>query len=221
MADTTAVAPTGLPGATAPTAVTNTPTLGKDDFLKLLMTQLTHQNPLDPMDMNQLLSQTAQLTQVEQLQNLNQSLLYLAAATTASGVTQASMLIGKTGKVTGSNVAFDGRSPVQLPYTLVGAGAPVQVQVLDSSGNVLRTLNANPRTPGEYAATWDGKDANGKPVSAGTYYYRVAAASGGDGTTAAYAKTGTITGFEVLGGQLYYQIGGSLVRPEDVISVQQ
>lgn len=47
---------------------------GKDDFLKLLTTQLKHQDPLSPQDNNQFMVQIAQLSMVEQMQNLNDTL---------------------------------------------------------------------------------------------------------------------------------------------------
>lgn len=48
--------------------------LGKDDFLKLFVTRLRYQNPLEPVNDEQFIAQMAQFTSLEQLQNLNSGL---------------------------------------------------------------------------------------------------------------------------------------------------
>lgn len=61
-------------GSTSARNVSNE--LGKDDFLKLLITQLQYQNPLEPMDDQDFIAQIAQFSALEQMQNLNQSFSY-------------------------------------------------------------------------------------------------------------------------------------------------
>lgn len=48
--------------------------LGKDDFLKILMTQIQNQNPLDPMEDKEFIAQMTQFSSLEQMTNMSQSL---------------------------------------------------------------------------------------------------------------------------------------------------
>jgi flagellar basal-body rod modification protein FlgD len=54
--------------------------MGKDEFVKLLVTELSNQDPLNPMDGKELAAQLAQFSSVEQLMNINSKLDDLTAA---------------------------------------------------------------------------------------------------------------------------------------------
>jgi flagellar basal-body rod modification protein FlgD len=86
---TTGTTQTGQPEQpiTNPAAV-----LGKDDFLKLLVAQLKYQDPLKPSDQSQMMSQMAQFSMVEGINNLQASITSLG---TTTSVSQAVALIGK------------------------------------------------------------------------------------------------------------------------------
>ncbi|MDD4569157.1 MAG: flagellar hook capping FlgD N-terminal domain-containing protein [Tepidanaerobacteraceae bacterium] len=75
-----------------------TTNLNKDDFLKLLVTQLRYQNPLEPMDNKEYIAQLAQFSSLEQMQNLNMQIANLSAIST----------IGKTAKAVVEQREFDG-----------------------------------------------------------------------------------------------------------------
>lgn len=213
--------------STRATVGTSTPTttgssaLGKDDFLKLLITQLRYQDPLDPLDQNEFLSQTAQFTQLENLQNIGKQLEDLKLISSGSSLTQAAALLGKTVSVSRREVSFDGVTPVALSFTLSAPAPSVAVDVLDAQGNRLRRLTTGPLTAGQNAVAWDGTDDTGRPLVAGTFAYR-AAAMAGSGAMAPLATVaqGVLTGLQTDGARVAYRMGNALVRTEDIVEVE-
>lgn len=211
---TTALAGASTSGATAPSAPGAT--LGKDDFLKLLITQLKNQDPLNPLDQNQFLAQTAQFASLEQLQAINKALVALAATGGTTGASQAAALLGRTARAAGGDVSFDGVHAAALPFVVEGPAPAVSVEVVDLNGSLVRRLATGPVEAGASAVSWDGRDGSGRTVTPGTYFYRVTAAGGASATAAA----GVVTGIETQGTSVLYRVGPRLVRPQDVVEIQ-
>ncbi len=77
--------------------------MGKDEFLRLFTTQLKYQDPLKPMDGTEFTTQLAQFSSLEQLMNMNQSLLNLTAYQQSLNSNMAVSFIGKTVKTAGGD----------------------------------------------------------------------------------------------------------------------
>jgi flagellar basal-body rod modification protein FlgD len=159
--------------------------LGKQDFLKLLITQLQNQDPLNPDNPTQFTAQLAQFSSLEQMYNLNDSMNSLVSSTDKSTNMSALNLMGKQVTYAGSSFNYSG-NPVQLGYTLDSTSSAAQVQLLiqDSSGNTIRVLDGTDLKAGNHFITWDGLDQNGNAVDSGDYTVTVQAV-GQDGSTAA------------------------------------
>lgn len=85
------IAPVNSTNSTA-TQTTHAGSVGKDQFLKLFLTQLQNQNPLEPMQDRDFLMQLAQFTQVENTEEVARALQNLQ---TLAQATQATTLLGK------------------------------------------------------------------------------------------------------------------------------
>ncbi len=75
-----------------PISATNTASNIQMDYMILLITQLQNQNPLEPLDNNEMASQLAQFSQLQQLESMNTSFAQVLATTE---LTYANSLIGK------------------------------------------------------------------------------------------------------------------------------
>src|SRR3972149_4037147 len=83
---------------------------GKDDFLKRLVIQLRNQDPLSPVDQNEFISQTAQFTSLEELQNIRKALEAQQTASDIASLAQAAGFVGRQIQASTANVSFNGSS---------------------------------------------------------------------------------------------------------------
>ena len=125
MSTLSAAAATGA--ATPATAAAHADSsLGKDAFLNLLVTQLKHQDPMNPMDDQQFMGQMAQFSTLEQITNLNSS---MTAVNFGNEVTQAAGLIGH--EITWDN--GDGTTGSGVPSKVTIDGQKISLTVGDAS----------------------------------------------------------------------------------------
>ncbi len=116
-------------------------TMGKDSFMKLLVAQMQHQDPLNPTDGSQMAAQLAQFSQLEQLQNIGTKLDTQAAANTAmAGAVNDSTAIGLLGKnvtVESDTISVGANATKRVAADIAGAGGDLTVRIVDSNGNTL------------------------------------------------------------------------------------
>ena len=142
--------------------------LGQEEFMRLLVTQLENQDPTKPMDNFQFLSQIAQFGMVSGIQESQEALTTMSESLFSNRVLQATELVGKR-VLTGSDTAVlsedsDIRGVVELP----NAASSVAVDVIDSTGQLVRTIQLGAST-GRTEFNWDGFDDAGELAPAGQY----------------------------------------------------
>ena len=149
--------------------------LGKDDFLKLLIAQLSAQDPLDPMGAQDFSAQLAQFTALEQMTNVNSNLEILQKLQTASHNTSSLNLIGKTVESYGNAFRHSANSSETLSYSLASDAESVRIDIFDITGSQIDMVRIDNQTQGKNNASWDGFDKRGNPLPAGTYSFTVKA----------------------------------------------
>ncbi len=173
----------------------------QDRFLELLVTQLQNQDPLNPMDNAEVTSQMAQLSTVNGITQLNNTLLALSGQMDVSQSMQAASLIGKGVLVPGTKIKVGSDAEgnkVATPFgvDVISPAANVQVKIMDDTGKVVRTIDLKSQEVGVVSVDWDGKDTQGAPVSDGNYTLEVAATDAESGPVSAdaltYGKVGSV-----------------------------
>ncbi len=159
--------------------------LGKDDFMKLLLTELQYQDPTNPMDSEKMLTQTSQLATLEASDNTNKALEKLAATLTQSASLSVVSAIGKMAALENDGFVLDeGNSPtfdIYLPENIASG----TIQILDNQGNVVSSMPVDAKSSGTHTFAWDGTDDAGNRLDAGLYRAALTytTTDGGSGTS--------------------------------------
>ena len=219
-------------GSTADSLVTTkSKGLQKDDFLKLLMTELQYQDPLSPMDNSQMMTQMAQLQTLESNNNMQQAMEDLdtsfkgtvtAQQSSAQSMVNATAvsLIGKKVTVKQDTVDWSG-DPTQ-PQSIrinVGNNASATCQLLDDQGNVVKTLQTSGKdAQNSSTVTWDGTTDAGGYAPAGTYTIKIVGQDKDSSLFAFVADTVQGVRFDSAGAKL--EIGGKEMTVANVMDVE-
>jgi len=189
----------------------------KDEFLRLFMAQLQHQDPLSPKDGSDMVAQLAQFSSVEQATKTNQHLADLVTAQTSTSNAGLSSLVGRTCRAAAAEFDLDrgGAVPalaVSSPGVMKGAVAVI----LDDAGKEVRRLAIADGTQGAELA-WDGKTATGAPAAPGHYRVEIAPGSSGAAITAQWR--GRVDAVELTETGSRLRMGGVLLAPSDVRTI--
>jgi flagellar basal-body rod modification protein FlgD len=153
--------------------------LGQDDFLKLMTTQLQNQDPMKPMDNNTFLAQIAQFSTVQGIGDLNKNFSALSSSLVSNQALQATSLVGhKVLAPTGVAALKQGGS-IQGSVDLPAASGDVVVSVRDQSGQVVRRLNLGSQAAGAVDFKWDGRKNDGTYAAPGSYFLSTEASVNG------------------------------------------
>lgn len=163
----------------APNAETQTSApakiLGKDDFLNLLVTQLQHQDPLNPAESTEFTAQLAQFSSLEQLNNINDNLKNMELFQTSMTNSQAVSYIGKEITAKGNSVQLESGRPAECYFELETSAALAVISVYDATGGFVKSFETGALNSGRQSAAWDGTDRDGNPVLPGIYRFEVQA----------------------------------------------
>jgi len=191
-------------------AASKTETTAVDDqqsrFLKLLTTQLKNQDPLNPMDNAQTTSQLAQISTVDGIERLNQTVKSMVSSMQSSDSLQAAALVGRAVLVPGSAmkvVSGLGVAGIQLD----AAADKVSVTITDKNGIEMRRLDLDALEAGTHEFVWDGKNQSGTAVADGSYSIKVSAYIGENKVGASTLELATVNSVITGGSEIQVDVG--------------
>ncbi len=182
--------------------------LDKDAFLRLFITQLKNQNPLEPMDNTEFISQLAQFTALEQTTNMSKALQEFLASQESFSKLQAASLVGKNAVVSGKYVNLKDGSTDTIVFNL-DTSTPITLEIYDQDGNLVRREDLGYLEAGLHSYVWDGRDAEGTVMPNGTYTYRLLGLDEyGNQTELGGLEGGRVEAVQFLNGEVYVVVNG-------------
>jgi flagellar basal-body rod modification protein FlgD len=204
----------GVPVASKPPG-----SMDQSDFLKLMTTQLTTQDPFNPVDNTQMIAQMAQFSQVAGIAQINQSLEKISAAFGNGRLNDAASWIGRSMLVE-SDIATplrDGAYAGEL--ALPKDAESVTVSFVDEKGAVVHAETLGAQKAGAISFAWNGKDADGAVKASGPLKLIVNASGKGEAISAATSTWTGIAGIQspANGGPTQLVTGLGLLTPDKAI----
>ncbi|MEI7513890.1 MAG: FlgD immunoglobulin-like domain containing protein [Betaproteobacteria bacterium] len=176
------------------TAKTGQAAMGQSDFLKLFTTQLTNQDPTDPVKNEAFVAQLAQFSQLEATTNMATSLSDFTTSMSSSQMTNSAGLIGTQVAVPDGPAILTSGTPVPATIALPNGADGVTLQVYDSKGVLVSTQTAGAQTAGDMQFSWNGQDDTGNALPSGTYRFAASAVSQSKNITPSVSTLVNVTG---------------------------
>jgi flagellar basal-body rod modification protein FlgD len=173
----------GLGVSTIDTVAPKKKSLGQDQFLKLLTTQMTHQDPTKPMQNGEFLSQMAQFGTVSGIQDLQQSFKDFAASISSDQTLQAASLVGRTVSAPSEQGLLAAGGEIKGTVDLQASSSNVNLKILDpATGDVIGIKSLGGHSAGSVPFVWDGMNDKGNLAHPGVYKIQVEASIDGINT---------------------------------------
>jgi flagellar basal-body rod modification protein FlgD len=197
-------------------------TLGKDEFLKLLIAQLQNQDPLSPTDDKEFVAQMATFSSLEQLIDANSNLQGLALGQANLINAQALGLIGKEALVSGGDsVRISQGRPDQIVYSLPAVAGEATLTIYSKDGTPVRVFELDRTASGRVSLEWDGTDAAGNRLADGEYRIEVRATdTQGQPLTVSLFRSLSIDGVNFGGNGISLVSGGQEIPFESIIEIR-
>jgi flagellar basal-body rod modification protein FlgD len=195
--------------------------LGQDAFLKLMTEQLKNQDPFEPVKNENMVAQMAQFSSVTGISEMNKTLKSVAAQLGGANAAQAVSYVGRAVLVEGNTAYAAENGSLSAVLPLSEGADEVVVQISDTSGALLRTMNLGAQAAGDVNVEWDGKTDAGEAVSGGPFTIKATALRNGTRVASPVAVWAPVTSVSLGsdGGQPMLNLAG--LGPKPLSAVRQ
>ena len=146
--------------------------LGQEDFIKLMTTQMNHQDPMKPMENGDFLSDMAQFSTVSGLKEIKDAFNSLATSMQSSQALQASSMVGRKVLVPGSMSTFSEGTPMKAAVELDSNVSNLKVSIMNDKGALVKEIDLGSKPAGVAHFSWDGMLSADKKAMSGNYSVR-------------------------------------------------
>jgi flagellar basal-body rod modification protein FlgD len=196
--------------------------LDRSDFMTLFITQMQHQDPLEPMDSTEMASQLAQFSNMEATMQMSDNLEKLLGYQVSQNNLQLLTLIGKEVQGGGNIMGVVEGKVTTTQYTLADAADSCRVEIYDAAGRMVDTVELGYAASGIHELSWDATTPKGDVVADGQYTYSVVALNAlGQKVDVDYRSTGRVTGVNFDGGKAQVTVDKSIaMNVADILVVK-
>lgn len=139
--------------------------LAQTDFLTLLTAQLKSQDPFNPMDNADLVAQMATISNTSGIAEMNASLKNISDSVSGSRINDAASWIGRSMLVKSNVAAPDAQGNYAGQLTLDADATALSVDLVDGTGNTVKTIDLGARPAGDSSFYWNGRDDAGNYIA--------------------------------------------------------
>ena len=200
--------------------------LGKDDFLQLMITKLQYQDPLEPMEDEDFIAQLAQFSSLEQMSNIAEAIetsnqwSYLQMQSMNN--VMASGFIGKEVTADYTGLYYDGSADPAISYSIDQFADDMEFVIRDVSNTVVRRISLSDVETGSGTVDWDGTDTLGNKVEEGYYTVEVSATSAsGSSFTPDLKLVGIVEKVVYRDGAAFLMVNGMELALGDIMSIAE
>ncbi len=145
------------------------------DFMNLFITQLQHQDPMEPMSTEAMAGQMADFSNMEATLRMSDSMEKLLDYQTSQNNLQLLTLLDTDVKVAGNTLGVNDGKPGGGEFVLAEDASSCQVEIYDAGGHLVDMMDLGPLSRGNYDLDWDATDMQGEQIADGAYTYKVKA----------------------------------------------